>query len=60
MMFIFAHVYFAAYHRLKRYVAAREWPATGKALIQIRRLIGMNLIIGLVTIVIAALGSMHH
>ena len=60
MMAIFAHVYFAAYQRLKRYVAAREWPAAGKALIQIRMLIGMNLIIGLVTVVVAALGSMHH
>ena len=60
MMLIFAHVYFAGYARLKRYVSAREWPAAGKALIQIRMLIGMNLIIGLITVAIAALGSMHH
>lgn len=60
MMLIFGHVYFAGFSRLKRYVASREWPAAGKALIQIRMLIGMNLIIGLVTIVVAALGSMHH
>ena len=60
MMLIFGHVYFAGYARLKRYVEGREWPAAGKALIQIRMFIGMNLIIGLVTIVLATLGSMHH
>ena len=60
MMLIFAHVYFAAYQRLKRYVVAREWPAAGKALIQIRMLIGMNLILGLLIIVVATLGSMHY
>ena len=60
IMMIFGHVYFAGYARLKRYVEGREWPAAGKALIQIRMFIGMNLIIGLVTIVLATLGSMHH
>ncbi len=60
MMLIFAHVYFAGYSRLKRYVAGREWPAAGKALIQVRMFVGMNLIIGLITIVIGTLGSMHH
>ena len=60
MMLIFGHIYFAGYARLKRYVEGREWPAAGKALIQVRMLVGMNLIIGLVTIVIATLGAMHH
>lgn len=60
MMLIFGHVYFAGYARLKRYVVGREWPAAGKALIQVRMFVGMNLIIGLLTIVIAVLGSMHH
>jgi uncharacterized membrane protein len=60
MMLIFGHIYFAGYARLKRYVSGREWPAAGKALIQVRMLVGMNLILGLLTIVIATLGSMHH
>ena len=60
MMLIFGHVYFSGYARLKRYVAGREWPAAGKALIQIRMFIGMNLLIGLLTICVASLGSMHH
>ena len=56
MMLIFAHVFFAAYKKLKRAVADQAWPAGGAALGQIRKLIGINLSIGLVTIVVAILG----
>ncbi|MEO8037758.1 MAG: CopD family protein [Betaproteobacteria bacterium] len=56
MMLIYAHVYFAAYARLKRAVAAGDWPAGGNALGQIRRLVGLNLILGLATITIATAG----
>jgi len=56
MMLIFAHVFFAAYKKLKRAVAEQVWPAGGAALGQIRMLIGINLSIGLITIVVAILG----
>jgi uncharacterized membrane protein len=56
MIAIFLHVYFAPFQRLKRAVAAQDWPAAGKALGQIRQLIGLNLIIGLTTIVITSAG----
>lgn len=56
MILIYLHVYFAPYARLKRAVALSDWPAGGKALGQIRMLIGVNLILGLVTIAIAAAG----
>ena len=56
MMLIFAHVFFAAYKKLKRAVAEQAWPAGGAALGQIRMLIGINLSIGLITIVVAILG----
>jgi uncharacterized membrane protein len=56
MMAIFLHVFFAPYGRLKRAVAAQDWPAGGKALGQVRRLIGVNLILGLATTAIAAGG----
>ena len=56
MMLIFAHVFFAAYKKLKRAVAEQAWPAGGAALGQIRLLIGINLSIGLITIVVAILG----
>jgi len=56
MMFIFGHVFFAPYRRLKRAVAAQDWKAGGAALGQIRQLIGINLTIGLVTIAVVFLG----
>jgi uncharacterized membrane protein len=56
MMAIFAHVFFAPYGRLRRAVAAQDWKAGGAALGQIRRLIGINLSLGLVTIAAVFLG----
>ncbi|MCH4565162.1 DUF4149 domain-containing protein [Halomonas sp. EGI 63088] len=56
MMAIFLHVWFAPYRRLARAVAAEEWPQGGQQLAQIRRLIGINLILGLVTVAIASGG----
>ncbi len=56
MIFIFLHIFFAPYQRLKRSVAAEDWPAGGKALAQIRRLVGINATLGLITVVIASGG----
>jgi uncharacterized membrane protein len=56
MILIFLHVYFAPYRRLRRATAAGDWTRAGKQLGQIRRLIGINLILGLVTIVVATGG----
>ncbi len=56
MMLIFMHVFFAPYGRLKRAVAAQDWPAGGQALAQIRVLVGINTLIGLGNIAIAAAG----
>lgn len=57
MTLIFLYVFFTAYRKLKYYVALEEWESAGIALVQIRVLIGLNLILGLVTIAIAVLGS---
>ena len=56
MMLIFMHVFFAPYNRLKKAVAAEDWPAGGKSLGQIRMLVGLNTLIGVVTVCIAAAG----
>ena len=58
MMLIFAHVFFAAYRRLTRFVQTQDWKAAGAALGQIRKLVGVNLVLGLLTIGIAILGRM--
>lgn len=56
MMLVFLRVYFAPYQRLRRAVAAGDWKAGGAALGQIRRLVGINLLLGAITIMIATLG----
>jgi uncharacterized membrane protein len=57
MIFIFLHVFFAPYRRLNRSIAAGDFVQAGKALATIRRLIGLNLSLGLITIVIATGGA---
>ena len=57
MMLIFMHVFFAPYNKLKRAVAAEDWPAGAKALAQIRMLVGINTLIGVVTIAVASGGK---
>lgn len=56
MMLIYAHVFFASYKKLKRAVGQQDWKAGGAALAQIRRLIGINLSLGLLTIAVVFLG----
>jgi uncharacterized membrane protein len=49
-------VFFAAYKRLGRAVDAKEWQAAGTALGQIRQLVGINIVLGVVTITLATAG----
>lgn len=56
MMLIFAHLFFAPYGRLKQAVSTQDWKAGGAALMQIRRMVGINLSLGLLTIAVVFLG----
>ena len=56
MMAIFAHVFFASYKRLKAAVAAEDWPEGGKRLAQIRQMVGINTLIGVIVIAMGAGG----
>jgi uncharacterized membrane protein len=56
MMLLFFHVFFAPFKRLQRAVAAGDWATGAKSLAQIRVLVGINLVIGLVVIAIASGG----
>ena len=56
MILIYLHVFFAPYKQLKNAVASENWPEGGKAIGQIRQLVGINSILGLVTIAIASGG----
>lgn len=57
MMLIYLHVFFAPYRKLAKAVNNKEWPAGGAALNQIRILIGINLSIGLLTVIVATAGK---
>ena len=56
MILIFLHVFFAPYRRLKQAVASQDWEMGAGKLAQIRLLVGINTIIGLITISVAGGG----
>jgi len=56
MTVIFAYIFFIPFPRLKEAVANKNFPEAGKELAPIRKLIGINLVLGLITIVVAAAG----
>jgi len=56
MILIYGHVYFAQYRKLRRLVAGQSWKEAGAILGKIRRLVGVNLALGIVTVCVAALG----
>ena len=58
MTVIFAYVYFAPFRVLRREVEAQNWPAAGSALNRIRQLVAANLVLGLITVAVAALGGL--
>ena len=56
MMAIFGHVRWGVYPKLGRAVAAREWPAAGAALNIIRRLVELNLALGILVFAVIVIG----
>ena len=50
MMAVFGHIRFALFKRLDRAVNAKDWPAGGQALGQIRQLVALNLALGTVIV----------
>jgi len=55
MTLVFAYVVLSPYAALRRAVAAGNWPAGGAAMATIRRLVGVNLALGVLTLSIAVL-----
>lgn len=56
MTAIFGFVVAVPFGRVRAAVAAGNWPAAGAAMTQLRRLVGINLMLGLVTLTVAILG----
>jgi len=53
MVMIYTYVFFKCYAGFTRLVSKSDWPAAGAVLGTIRKLIGLNLSIGLLTVVVA-------
>ena len=56
MMAIYAHLYFVPWRRLRRAVASANWAEGGVQLGVIRRIVAVNLTLGLITVAIGASG----
>jgi uncharacterized membrane protein len=56
MILLYGHLVASSLKRLRAAVAANDWPAGGAAMTMVRRLVGVNLVLGLVTITVAVLG----
>jgi uncharacterized membrane protein len=56
MIAIFVEVALLRFAALRRAVEAKDWPAAGKALGQIRQRVGINLVLGTLTIASALIG----
>ncbi len=56
MIAIYAFLYFVTFAEFRSAVEAEDWPRAGGVLARIRRLVGINLILGLLTSIIGATG----
>ena len=60
MIALYLFLYFVPFQRLKAAVAAEEWRTGAAQLNTIRRIVGTNLILGLVAVVVAAGGRYFY
>lgn len=56
MMLLFLHLYFAPWGRLRAAVARQDWAEGGRQLGQIRTIVTINLVLGLIVVAIGASG----
>lgn len=57
MIAIYGHVYFALYRKLNRFVTGQNWKEAGEMLGKIRKMVALNLALGLLTICVAVVGA---
>jgi uncharacterized membrane protein len=56
MIMVYLHVFFAPYRRLRNAVIIQDYPLAGAQLNQIRKMVGINILIGLVVFTVASAG----
>ena len=58
MITIYGHVYFGLYRKLSRLVGIQNWKDAGETLGKIRKLVAVNLGLGILTMCVALIGAM--
>jgi uncharacterized membrane protein len=56
MMLLFLHIYFSPYRRLKKAIDADDTAQAGRRVGQIRIMVGINLVLGLLVVVLGSAG----
>jgi uncharacterized membrane protein len=56
MILLFLHLFFAPWRRLSHAVERKAFPEAAKELDQIRRVVGINLVLGLLTVIVGGSG----
>lgn len=56
MVMVYMHVFFVLYQRLKQAVIVQDYPLAGAQLNQIRKMVGINILLGLLVITVASAG----
>jgi uncharacterized membrane protein len=56
MMLLYLHLYFAPWQRLQKTVQASDWQNAGKHLAMIRKLVAINLALGVITVLVGSTG----
>jgi len=56
MTLIFLHLYFAPWRRFRAAVAHQDWAEGGRQLAQIRTIVTINLVLGLIVVAIGGSG----
>lgn len=56
MVLLFLHLFFAPWRRFRAAVEAADWPQAARHLDRIRRIVGVNLLLGIATVAVGASG----
>jgi uncharacterized membrane protein len=56
MMLLYLHLYFAPWRRLQKLVQAADWQNAGKQLAMIRKLVAINLALGVIVVLVGSTG----
>lgn len=56
MMLLYLHLYFAPWRRMQKAVQDAQWPVAGQQLSTIRKLVAINLVLGVITVLVGSTG----